>query len=216
MSHQIRSTYEANVNSLFGPIDQTDDAESSSIQILRFDEEAMDEFDRFRGEIEQELGAGGDLSDMVAWGSKLPGAVARIAGLLHIADRAAEPETRSEAVSAEVVKRAITLGCYLIPHARAAFALMGADAAVADAVYVMDRIVAKKTMSISRRNLFEQTKSRFKKVKNLDPALVILQEHEYLRQREQSLRSGPGRQPSPVFDVNPFTWSQYSQKSHNS
>ena len=153
---------------------------------------------------------------MVAWGSKLTGAVARIAGLLHIAERPTEPEAWSEPISVEVVERAIILGRYLIPHARAAFALMGADAAVADAVYVMDRIVAKKTMSISRRDLFEQTKSRFKRVKNLDPALVILEEHEYLRQRTPGVRSGPGRRPSPVYDVNALTWSQYSHRSQKS
>jgi replicative DNA helicase len=93
---------------------------------------------------------------------------------------------------------------------------MGADPAIADAVYVMDRIVAKESVSISQRDLFELTKGRFKKVTNLIPALVILQEHEYLRQRDQTVRTGPGRRPSPVFEVNPFTSSQYSHKSHNS
>lgn len=222
LSEHVRSVYERNLSKLFETDepaddfgDQTDGPHIEEIRVLRFDDEATGLFDRFRADVESALNAGGDLSDIVEWGSKLPGAVARIAALLRIAERPGDPVSKIAIIPMDIVERAIKLGRYFVPHARAAFALMGADPAMADAMFVMDRIVANEVMSISKRDLFEQTKGRFKKVKNLDPALVILQEHEYLRRQEQSSRSGPGRRPSPVFDVNPFTWSQYSQKSQN-
>jgi hypothetical protein len=113
------------------------------------------------------------------------------------------------------MKRAITLGRYFIPHARAAFALMGADPAIADATYILDWLVSRQMTSISKRDLFDATKGRFKRAKNLDAGLTILAEHDYLRQRAQATRSGPGRKPSPVFDVNPFVWSQNSHNPQN-
>jgi hypothetical protein len=215
VTDQVRAAYETNLTAIFDSGASSDVDDATNRRALLLDDEAMNVFNRFRAEIEPRLGSGGDLSDMTEWGSKLPGAVARIAGLLHIADHSTDPASWTRPVSADVMKRAITLGRYFIPHARAAFALMGADPAIADATYILDWLVSRQMTSISKRDLFDATKGRFKRAKNLDAGLTILAEHDYLRQRAQATRSGPGRKPSPVFDVNPFVWSQNSHNPQN-
>ena len=215
MTHQVRAGYEANLTALFDGDASSGGDGVETPRVLTLDGAAKMVLDGFRAEIEPKLGPAGDLSDMAEWGSKLPGAVARIAGLLHIADHSTDPASWTTPVSTDVMMRAIMLGRYFVPHARAAFALMGADPTMADATYLLDWLVSRQTTSISKRDLFDATKGRFKRVKNLDAGLVILAEHDYIRQRAQPHRSGPGRKPSPEFDVNPFAWSQNSHNPQN-
>jgi hypothetical protein len=64
---------------------------------------------------------------MTDWGGKIVGAVVRIAGLLHMTDLAGAGDAWKSPISEATVERAIVIGLYLIPHAKAAFAEMGAD-----------------------------------------------------------------------------------------
>ena len=57
---------------------------------------------------------------------------------------------------------------------------------------------------LSERDIFEGTKGRFKRVDQLRPALGLLVSHGYLRQEVPAQRSGPGRRPSPSYQVNPL------------
>jgi replicative DNA helicase len=67
--------------------------------------------------VEPQLAPYGELSHVSDWGGKLVGAVARIAGLLHMAlHYNAEPW--ESVIALETVEHAIQIGYYLIPHAR--------------------------------------------------------------------------------------------------
>jgi putative DNA primase/helicase len=93
---------------------------------------------------------------------------------------------------------------YLIPHAQAAFGLMGADARVADARFVLRWLERNSDgRSVSRRDLFNGVRGRFKEVEHLDPVIELLEKRGYLR-REKVERHGPGRKPSPVLRLNPL------------
>jgi len=107
------------------------------------------------------------------------------------------------------MQAAIALGGYLIPHANAAFDEMGADPEMDAARYVLEWLLSRGIEKISKRDLFEGTKGQFKRVKELEPALAVLEEHGYVRETKAD-REGPGRKPSPVYEVNP-----YSHISHN-
>jgi hypothetical protein len=102
--------------------------------------------------------------------------------------------------------RAVAIGQYLIPHARAAFSEMAADSAVADARHVLAWIRRHGAESFTRRDCFEGTKSRFGVVENLVPPLQLLQRHNYVRERTASSNGGRGRPASPIYDVNPATF----------
>ena len=206
----VRSEYEANLSQLISMQPETDGEEEERPRSLSLSGAALEDLLRFAESVELELGPAGNLASIAEWGSKLVGAVVRIAGLLHLADAPTELE-RLE-VGVDVINRAIAIGEYLIPHAKAAFALMGSDPAVNDAQYVIRHITAKGLTEFTRRDLFNETRSRFKKVANMDPALDLLTDHGYIREREAVPRKGPGRKPSPTLDVNP---SLDPQNPHN-
>ena len=198
----VRSEYEANLSQLFSIQPKADEDEEERPRSLNLSDAALEELLRFAESAELELGPAGNLASIAEWGSKLVGAVARIAGLLHLADAPTEAERLK--VGVDVINRAIAIGDYLIPHAKAAFALMGSDPAVSDAQYLIRHITAKGLTEFTRRDLFNETRSRFKKVANMDPALDLLVDHGYIWEREAVPREGPGRKPSPTFDVNPL------------
>src|SRR5205807_2705546 len=91
----------------------------------------------FEEELEPKLAEGGELGAMGDWAGKLAGAVVRIAGILHLAEHAHRIDPWPATVSAETIKRAVIIGHYLIPHARAAYAEMGADPKVDAAKYTL-------------------------------------------------------------------------------
>jgi len=62
------------------------------------------------------------------WGSKLPGQLVRVAGLLHLVERPDET-----VIQADTMTRALDLGALLVDHALAALTQMGLDPESADA-----------------------------------------------------------------------------------
>ena len=157
----------------------------------------------FAGEIEPRLAPLADLHHIGDWAGKLPGAVARLAGLLHASDLAGEGYPWEQPIPAATMERAVAIGRYLIPHAMAAFFAMGADPAIGDAVYVRAWIVRHGMRTVTRKECFDGTRGRFKKVEDLEVILQILEKHDVIRRRVAPARQGPGRPPSPSYDVNP-------------
>jgi hypothetical protein len=167
--------------------------------------------DAFAEWIEPQLGQWGTLGTMTDWGGKLVGAVARIAGVLHSAEHAAA-EPWATAITAECMERAIALGHWAIPHARAAFAEMGADPEVEDARHILAWIERHGAPEFTKRDCFEGVKSRFRQVAAMEPALRLLVEHHYLREQPTEGSRERGRPPAALFAVNPRAHN--SHKSH--
>jgi hypothetical protein len=121
-------------------------------------------------------------------------------------------------VADSTIDAAVRLADYFVPHAKAAYAQMGADPAVESAEHVLRWIKRNRVRAFSKRDAFQATKGYFKRVKELDPALEVLVEHSYVREREAKERPGPGRKASPAFDVNPqvFEASGDSEDTENS
>jgi hypothetical protein len=84
---------------------------------LHLSTEAAEKFTKFRRWLEPRLHpVTGELAAIADWGSKLPGAIARIAGALTLY---ADPD--ADKIPADVMAGAISLGCGYVPHALAAF-----------------------------------------------------------------------------------------------
>ena len=140
----------------------------------------------------------GPWEHMRDWGTKLTGAMVRIAALLHLSSfPAAEP------ISAETMADATAIAEFLGAHAEAAYQAMGADGTMEDARYLWRRIMESGTDEISKRDLFRQCQRRFKKADALEVPLQILEEYGYIRIEEQ-LRDGAGRKASPIIKINPL------------
>ena len=214
----FRDSYRFNLRNLLAMEPDKDESGQSMPFTLRLDDEARAELQRFEAWLEPQLAADGLLGYMTDWAGKLVGAVARIAGILHIAADAADPALSYLSISVETVRSAIAIGRYLLAHAQAAFSEMGTDGSIDDAEHLLAWIRRSGVESFSKREAFEATKGRFKRVAVLEEPLLIVEEHGFIRRGFQEQRLGAGRKPSPVYDVNPLLrkGSGGSQYSHNS
>jgi hypothetical protein len=185
---------------------------------LKFSGEADSLMEKFQGWLEPQLAEGRELSHMAGWPNKLAGAVARIAGILHMAHGAGGKDCGHE-IQTETVEAAIRLGKdYLIPHARAAFRLMGADPRLHDARRIVqwleqpDTGDSLKTLNslkgcrlfvVSRSDIHAKVFGGSRRVEEVDPAVNLLVELGYLRPAQEEQRQGPGRKSSRRYLVNP-------------
>jgi replicative DNA helicase len=173
--------------------------------VLTLDQESGELLLGFERDLEPRLAAGsGDLAQLAGWAAKLAGATCRLAALLHLAEQLRDGWARP--IGPDTFAAAVRLADYLTEHARAVFDLMGADARVEDARWLLDWISRSGRAQFTRRDAhLAAPRGRFPKATNLDPALVLLEEHGYLR-RVDADPSGPkgGRPPSPRFLVNPL------------
>ncbi len=150
--------------------------------------------------IELAQSAGSRLEDFRGWGSKLAGAVGRIAGGLHLAVTGGLEST----ISAETMEGAIRIGRYFEAHALAAFGLMVESLAEKQAKRLLAWIQRRERHQFTERGATRDfsTGGRSADVK---PGLRVLEEHSSIRRRTETPRrpGAPGRTPSPVYEVNP-------------
>ncbi len=170
---------------------------------LKLSAGAREELEDLQRWVEPQLAPGGTLSGITDWAGKLAGAVVRLAGLFHLAWHTEHHRPWELDVDRDTMRSARRLTEYLIAHARAAFAEMGGDPDVESAKHMLQWIQRTEVTEFSKRDLFEGTKGRFARVSALDPGVRLLVEHGYIRERPTEPRTGPGRPPSPIYEVNP-------------
>jgi hypothetical protein len=175
---------------------------------------ALQEFETW---LEPQLAEGEDLSYLAGWANKLAGAAVRIAGILHMAGAVTSSPMWPPVVGEDAARQAIVLARgYLVPHARAAFGLMGADERLDDA----SRVVAWLPRGISLNSLnnlngvapFTVSTSEVhvgvfggrRKVEEVEGVMELLVKLHYLRAESgRQPRQGPGRKPSTRYEVHP-------------
>lgn len=165
--------------------------------------------------IESDLAEGGALEAIRDWGGKLAGATLRIAAIFNVVEYGVKRE-----IQAATMDSAIQIAQYLIEHAKAAFALLETlDEADSDARYLLRWIRQTAERKFSKRDAHQQRKNRFKKITDLEPVLVDLVERGYIRQDATLPEKKKGRNPSPLYEVNPAVFGVSDSKtldSHNS
>ncbi|MDO9278563.1 MAG: YfjI family protein [Polaromonas sp.] len=165
-------------------------------KVLTLSEAALEVWHVLADEIEQEQGDGGIYESISDWTGKLPGAVARIAALLELA----ETGLQAEEVSHAAMDRALQLGRLLIPHAQAAFGLLEADAVDSDAAAIVRWIQRIKHTEYKRGDFQRGMPSRFRKPLKLDKAMERLEQNHVVK---SFTHYHAGHPPSPRFQVNP-------------
>ncbi|MET8677284.1 YfjI family protein [Streptomyces sp. NPDC004647] len=162
----------------------------------------------FQKVTESRLGPDGPLAPIVKWASKRDGAVARIAGLLHLA---AHPEDGwHKPIEAATMAAATELGVYFTAHALDVFTVMSADPAHDAGLNVLATLVSNRPAQFTKRELFRMLRrADFPAIGDLDPALSLLEEHGWVRQLPPPPRTGRGgRPPSPRYETHPrITWA---------
>ena len=199
----VRSAYHTNVIALLNLPVKKDENGDSQPNVLSFDPDARAILSRFEAWVEPQLSEFGELGGITDWAGKFVGAVGRIAGHLHMADLAGLSAPWEIPIPPETVERAIRIGRYLIPHAKAAFAEMGADAVVEQSKSILRWIDHETLDCFTKRDAHQALRGRFKRVDELDPPLALLESHWFIRTEPQAEHTGPGRRRSQTYEVNP-------------
>lgn len=212
VSDSQKRDYAKNMGALYSLSPKIPDAEMSP-HTLKFSPLGQDVMQEFAEWLEPQLARDGQLADITDWAGKLAGAVARLSGVLHMLENPGSPLEGT--IGEQTVRRAVSLGHYLLGHARYALSFMGADPDVEDARYMLGWLENRGLQCFTKRDAFEGTKGRFSSVSELEPGLEILESHGYIRQQARDEPRGRGRPPSPVYEVNPL-WSAENKEEHPS
>jgi putative DNA primase/helicase len=175
-------------------------------KVLTFTPEAREAWLVMAEALEHAQGEGGKYESISDWTSKLPGAVARIAALIELA----EAGTQATEVNHTSMARAVRLARLLITHAQAAFSLLGTDGADADAVAVLKWAQAKDLTEFTRREAQKAQEGRFRSLERLQKALERLETMDVLRGYK---RHNKGTGPTMAYRVNPKVLSTHSTVS---
>lgn len=159
---------------------------------------------KYQGYIEKKLGD--EWECMRDWGGKLTGAMVRIAALMHAAEVQGNPTETP--ISPEVMAGATSIAEFLSAHAVAAYQIMGADEEYENARYLWRRICSAGQEEMSKRDLFNICKGKFKRVEDMEPTLQTLVDMGYVREVEEAT----GGRPTKKLIVNPKSKSSKSSK----
>lgn len=161
-------------------------------------EDAFTIWREFHDEVELLISKGGRLDSLADWGSKLAGAVARIAGLFHMAEYGHDKDK----LSGETMAAAAAVGGFFIEHVLGAFGLMQLDPALEVASRIINYVKANRLEKFTARDLMQDI-HRFRDRKTVDPGIEFLVERGYIRRIDSPPSSGRGRPRAPVYAVNP-------------
>ena len=175
---------------------------------LRLSDGAYRAWVAFAEYVEGELRDGGTFENIRDWAGKLPGQAVRLAGVFHVAS---ELEPARTPIPETTMRQAVELAAVLADHALAAFAEMGADPAIECAKRIWKWIADTRPTRFTARDSHQAVKGSYPKADEVAAGLRVLEDRAYIRPVEGQGRPGPGRKPSPVFEINP-----YARNSHNS
>lgn len=162
---------------------------------LTFAPFAHDSWLDFQRTVEVEMRDGNRLCALKDWAGKLPGAAARIAGILHCVTT--NPQVVS-VIQRDTVERALALASILISHAICAFGLMGGSPHVEDAKRVLRWAINQGDKETKVRDIFCAFQGTFKTMEGMEPVLRLLEKHNFVRITAQRT----GGRPSDMC-----TWS---------
>lgn len=165
---------------------------------LKLHEEAYKKWLEYAKTVEALMGEEiGHLSHITDWAGKLPGAIARIAGLLHIA-RYAHESPWEHKISIEDMSAAVKIGHVLTSHALVVFDLLQEDEGMTIARSIYQWIKEQKLEGFSRR-ICSRKLRRYKKAE-LIAGLSLLEDFEIVRKLNRIPSAG---RPSDLYLVNP-------------
>ena len=198
MSREQPLRYKAIIRAILDhPIPKEGDR--NGLHVLKITPEAFSKWKEYAKVIESMMGEEiGHLTHITDWAGKLPGAIARIAALIHIMRYALQCPWQHE-ISIEDMSAAVKIGHVLINHALVVFDLLHEDNGMQIARVILKWLEQEELTHLTQRQCLRKFR-RFK-LAELRPGLEILKEHEILREAE--VKQGPGRQAG-TFIVNPL------------
>ncbi|WON74534.1 YfjI family protein [Nitrosospira sp. Is2] len=174
-----------------------------SPHILQLDKDARQEWQSFALRVEAGMREGEIYHHITDWAGKLPGAVIRVAALLHMA-RHYDGQPWQKKIALQDMNSAFRMAEVLSAHALAVFDLMGGDPALDGARVVLRWIIREQKTEFRFRDCHHAHKSRYKRTADLNPIIEVLVERHFIRPRVEKV---PHR-PSRIFEVNPAVFAK--------
>jgi putative DNA primase/helicase len=199
----VREAYESK---LFHLLEGVLDAETKPT-VLPLSDDARERWYVFAEHVERNQGDGGRYESISDWTSKLPGAVARIAALFELATVG----TAALIVGDASMASAVSLAKLLIPHAQAAFGLLGTDSIDVDGAAILKWVRGAELQEFKRSECQKAMEGRFRNVERLVKALQRLEQQDVLREFKVRNKGAP---PSTWYRVNPKALSTTPTHSH--
>jgi putative DNA primase/helicase len=166
---------------------------------LSLDAESYREWKAFQREVETQMADGGRLCRLRDWGSKLPGAALRIAGMLNAA-RQPDLSVLSAPIGLLVMRPVLRFCATAISHAIASYDLIAEDRATTTAKRILHWLRSKHTCKVAKRDCFRAHHPHvFERVDQMEGPLKILEDHHLIRLRERKT----GGRGSEVIEINP-------------
>jgi hypothetical protein len=191
------AAYNAGIERLLGLVPPMDEDDQWQPWRLTFDPKAYSSWKDFQRSIEILMREGNQLYGLKDWGSKLAGAAARIAGVLHCVT--ADPTT-SARITLDTVERTLNLLVVIKDHTLAVFSLMERDKNAEDARKILEWIQKQGELSFTVRACFCAHQSRFGTVDGIRLPLSLLEQHYCIRPCPKAQVS---HRPSEAYNVNP-------------
>ena len=191
---EVRVSYGTHIHALLNQAAQ----ENGQPHTLLFSVAAYREWKAFQRHVEDQLSDGGAFEHIRDWAAKLPGSVARLAGILHCAEYSGSAPHHSS-IGPSTMEAALALGALLERHALAVFSLMSVDSTLDAAQKVWGWVLRQRQATFSKRDAFQALKGSFPDMASVQPAFEILVERAYLFPADRDRRVG---RPSHGFRVN--------------
>ena len=159
--------------------------------------EAFETWRAYALDVEREQAPGGGYATILDWTGKLPGLVARLAGILH-AVAGATVGRIGATVDAGTMRAAVDLGGYAAAHALAAFGMMGADPALDGALSLLEWLKRARLKTFTTRDAYRENRTLTPPSARL--ALDALAERGWIQRSMDGERNG---RPSERWAVHP-------------
>ncbi len=178
-------------------------AEMAYPHVLSLDGPAYGVWKDHQRRVEVQLRQGGRFAGMTDWAGKLPGAVARIAGLFHCVRWVLEPGNPVDRpIDADTMECAARLGELLAEHALAVFDLMDGGGALEAARRVWRHVQDRGLTDFTFSELWHPLRGTFRTTADIEPAIDVLLDHNLVlpvEERRPGKRGRRGRR----FRTNP-------------
>jgi hypothetical protein len=165
---------------------------------VEFSRQALEGMRELQAWLEPQLAEGEPLAHLGGWANKLCGAVARISLILHMAQTLGAGQPWIDPISRETFEAAAVLGRdYYLPHARAAFGLMGADDRAKDAARVVGWLATldlgtlkpwKRVPVVTKGEIHGKVFGGSRSIEEVSATCRLLCDHGYLRAAGSSWR----------------------------
>ena len=192
----VRAAYSRGLRALLEMLPATDGDGRPVPYVFEYSEDGFREWHEFSLMVEREMREEGKIAHITDWASKLPGAAARIAGLLHCVEYAGTSPFPNE-ISLQIIKRALDIAAVLSEHALAAFGIMGADPAIEGAKKVWRWAKRTRSESFTARDCFQALKGHSGEWMSFNPPWMCLLRElispRYLKKRKKAPGGRPAR-----------------------